>query len=285
MVNNNDVMFIEEMNWKQIDGLDRNKTIFFLPISIIEEHGPHLPVGMDFLVSKDLAIETIKFLNRKKPELTYVLLPAVPLGHCKTNKDFPGTISVSGKVIKDVVYGIGSSLGGHGFKYLIIFNWHLDFTHLKGIYQGMKKIMSKYDMRVYEPTGPYFWNKKIDLWDVELKKQGVDFNFDPEEQFHAGFRETSLMKYRYPYLVDEIHKKLPHVYVDLMSRKSHGKTFKELGLKDGYVGSPSNANEEYGKLYFWKMIEVYTESVLALYEGKELLDMPRFLKLFMKLPF
>jgi len=37
------VIQMEELSWKQIEGLDKKKTIFFLPISPLEEHGPHLP--------------------------------------------------------------------------------------------------------------------------------------------------------------------------------------------------------------------------------------------------
>ncbi len=37
----------EELNWKELDEFDREKTVFFLPISPMEEHGPHLPLGTD----------------------------------------------------------------------------------------------------------------------------------------------------------------------------------------------------------------------------------------------
>ncbi|RLF30549.1 MAG: hypothetical protein DRJ99_02240, partial [Thermoplasmata archaeon] len=41
----NSITRFEELNWMEIDSLDRDKTIFFQPISPMEEHGPHLPVG------------------------------------------------------------------------------------------------------------------------------------------------------------------------------------------------------------------------------------------------
>jgi creatinine amidohydrolase/Fe(II)-dependent formamide hydrolase-like protein len=33
----------------------------------MEEHGPHLPVGTDFLTARDAAMEAIKILNKKNP--------------------------------------------------------------------------------------------------------------------------------------------------------------------------------------------------------------------------
>ena len=269
------VIQMEELSWKQIEGLDKKKTIFFLPISPLEEHGPHLPVGTDLLTAKDTATEAIRILNRKNPELTYVLLPAVPLGYCKFNTDFPGSISVSSKVIRDVIYSIGSSLASHGFKYLIICTYHMAIGHLKGIYSGMERVMRKYDMRICEPWGPYFYND-------EVGKREPKLGFDTSKEMHAGFRETSLMKYQYPYLVDESHKKLQNIYRDLQSPRVLGKTFKELGLEDGYVGSPARADADYGRWYFNETVNVYVESALDLYEGKELPELPKKIKMIMK---
>jgi len=243
------VIQMEELSWKKIEELNKEKTIFFLPISPLEEHGPHLPVGTDFLTAKDTANEAIKSLNKKNPELTYILLPAIPLGYCKFNT--------------------------HGFKYLIICTYHMSMGHLKGIYSGMEKVMRKYDMKICEPWSPYFYNDNVEKYEPKL-------GFDTSKEKHAGFRETSLMKYQYPYLVDESHKKLQSIYVDLNSPRILGKTFKDLGLKDGYVGSPARADADYGRWYFNETVNVYVKSALYLYEGKELPKLPKNVRLIMK---
>ena len=264
---NSQIFQLEELSWKQIDAFDRKKTIFFLPISPLEEHGPHLPVGTDFLTARDSAKEAIKILNEKKQELTYVLIPAMPIGYSKIASDFPGTISVNVKAIKDIVYGTSSSLAKHGFKYLIICTYHMDLGHLKGIYSGMKKTMKKYDIKIYEPSGPYFFNK-------EVEKREPKLGFDTTKEVHAGFRETSLMKYQYPYLVDESYKKLQSIYMDLYSSRVLGKTFKDLGLNDGYVGSPARAESDYGRWLFQDTVNLYVQSALDLHAGKKLPKLP-----------
>jgi hypothetical protein len=38
---------LEELTWPQIDAFDRQRTLFILPMGMIEQHGPHLPVGAD----------------------------------------------------------------------------------------------------------------------------------------------------------------------------------------------------------------------------------------------
>ena len=48
------ILKFEELNWKQIQELDYKKTIFYLTISPLEEHGPHLPVGTDIFTARDV---------------------------------------------------------------------------------------------------------------------------------------------------------------------------------------------------------------------------------------
>jgi len=286
MSNKKDTIYFEELSWKQVDSLDREKTIFFLPISLLEEHGPHLPIGMDLIASRDLAVESVKLLKKKKPELTGVVLPAIPLGSSKANSDFPGTIHTRAVVIREIVFSICSSLADHDFKYMIICSWHLGFGHLKGIFQAMDRASSKLGMKVHEPVGPYFWCLNVNKWDEGLKKKGYDFDFDPEKQFHGCFRETSIMKYLHPDLVDKNHKELPSFYKNLMSAKEcKGRMFKELGIKDGYVGSPSKANAKYGELHFKDIANLYADEAIKMHEGKDLLEWPDKYKKFMKLPF
>jgi len=269
------IIKFEELSWKQIGQLDKNKTIFFLPISPMEEHGPHLPVGTDYLTSRDAVTEAIKTLNAKKPELTYVLLPAIPLGYCEFNTDFPGSMSVSGKTVRSIIYGIGSSLGRHGFKYLVICTYHMAIVHIKGIYSAMKKLESKYNMRVCEPWSPYFHSN-------EMQKREPKLGFDTTKEVHAGFRETSLMKYQYPYLVDESYKNLQSIYRDMNSPRVIGKSFKQLGLKDGYIGSPAKADADYGRWFFGETVNVFIRSTIDLYEGKKLPELPKHVKTAMR---
>jgi len=269
------IIKFEELSWKQIDALDRDKTIFFLSINPMEEHGPHLPVGTDYLTARDAAVEAIKILNEKNPSLNYVLFPPIPVGYCKFNTDFPGSISVSGKTVRDIVYGVGSSLGNHGFKYIIICSYHMAIVHLKGIYSAMKKLESKYGMKICEPWGSYFYNN-------ETEKREPKLGFDTSKEVHACFRETSLMKYQYPYLVDESYRGLQSIYRDTRSPRVIGKKFKQLGLKDGYIGSPARADADYGRWFFNETVNTYVQCTLDLYEGKKLPELPNQIKMAMK---
>lgn len=268
----------KKLNWKEIDDLDRKKTVFFLPISPLEEHGPHLPVGTDLLTARDTAEQAIKTITRQDESITCVLLPSVPLGFCRFNQDFPGTFSVDSKIVRDVVYSFGEGLANHGFEYLVICTYHMAIGHLKGIYTAMQKLRRKYKMVVYEPWGPFFYSDKIE-------KQEPKLGFDTSKEVHAGFRETSLMKYQYPYLLHPSYQKLQSIYRNLQSPKVVGKSFKDLGLVDGYVGSPAKADADYGRWFFQCTVQAYVDAVFAMIQRKPLLDLPKSVKSSMKLLF
>jgi creatinine amidohydrolase len=257
----------EELSWKKISELDKDKTVFFLPISPMEEHGPHLPVGTDFLIISDAVKEAIKTINSKKPEFTCVLMPAVPLGFCKFNTDFPGSISVGSKIVRDIIFGIGSSLGEHGFKYFVVCTYHMALGHLRGIYSAMNKLESKYGMKTVEPWGPYFYNNMVQEREPKL-------GFDTSKEVHACFRETSVMKYQYPYLVDESYKNLQSIYRDLSSPRLIGKKFKQIGLSEGYIGSPARADADYGRWFFFETVNMLASATLDLVSGKKKGELP-----------
>ena len=278
-INNSDlnksILNFEELNWKQIQKLDPKKTIFYLIVSPLEEHGPHLPIGTDIITARDVIYESTKILSKKKSDLKYVIIPVIPIGSCKFNTDFPGSISVNSKIVRDIVYSFGSSLANYGFNYMIISTFHMALAHLKGIYTAMSKLKNKYGMNVCEPWSPFFFSN-------EIKNREPKLGFDSSKEIHAGFRETSLMKYQYPYLVDESYKKLQSIYRDLDSPRIVGKKFKQLGLKDGYIGSPSKADADYGRWFFNEIVNVFVNATILLYENKKMLELPKNKKMVMK---
>jgi len=150
--------------------------------------------------------------------------------------------------------------------------------HLKGVYAAIRKLRSKYGMKIAEPWGPYFYNK-------EAVKREPKLGFDTEKEIHAGFRETSLMKYLYPYLVDESYKNLQSIHRDMYTIKVVGKKFKELGFKDGYIGSPARADADYGRWYFNETVKAFVEGTITLYEGKRQPELPKKIKNGMKAMF
>lgn len=273
--NNHKILLLEELTWKKVEQLNKDTTVFFIPMSPLEEHGPHLPVGTDLLTARDAAKEAIKTLSSKKQGYTFILFPAIPLGYTKMASCFPGTVSVRVKAIRSIIEDVVGSLAQFGFKFFVICTFHMDLGHLKGIYSGIKRVSNKYSVNIIEPWGPYFFNK-------EVEKKEPQVGFDTKKEVHACFRETSLMKYQYPYLVDDCYKDLQSIYRDLYSPRFIGKTFKDIGITDGYIGSPARADSDYGRWYFQQVVDTYVQGVLNLLDGKEPDQLPKQTQMLMK---
>lgn len=91
-----------------------------LPCGSIEQHGPHLPLDVDYFDSVYLADRVAEACSNPKP----IVLPGIPYGVAYHHEDFKGTIS--NHTLSALVYDIGISLAKHGIKKLIILNGHGD---------------------------------------------------------------------------------------------------------------------------------------------------------------
>ncbi len=250
---------LEEMNWREIENLDKEKTVIVIPISPLEAHGPHLPVGTDILVTEEISKELAKNINKKRKDIIPVLYPTQAFGYCGANKDVPGSVSVDVRVFGREVYDTLKSLASVGFRYIIIITFHLDPFYIKAINRAIRKIeRKKSSIRIAEPLSRIFYNDKMKI-------------------LHAGKEETSIMLYLYPYLVDKKYKSLKKVEINFSIMKFR-KTLRELGAEDAYIGNPSEASIELGRELFMELLDFCTNSILELLNDEYKNTLPRMLK-------
>src|SRR4051794_20931112 len=92
------VLEFSSLNTRQIEKLDRAKTVLIIPGGILEEHGPYLPSGSDGLFSDRLSHDLAAFIAQR-PGWTVLILPTIPLGAGAANEigakySFPGSCTV-----------------------------------------------------------------------------------------------------------------------------------------------------------------------------------------------
>ncbi|BBO85338.1 hypothetical protein DSCO28_59040 [Desulfosarcina ovata subsp. sediminis] len=129
---------LEAIPWTELDRLDRLQALVMIPLSPIEAHGPHLPLGTDIIAAADIAAQAAARLNAEDPQRPVVLSPALPLGCAAITADFSGTLSLRGSTLRAVVCDICRAWVGHGFKNLLICNHHLDPVHMKAILSAIR---------------------------------------------------------------------------------------------------------------------------------------------------
>ena len=261
------IFLLDEMTWGDVDRLDRDRTIVFLPLSPIEEHGPHLPLGTDYYGARDIAEVAVRLINEKEPAIECLLVPPIPLGSTEMTMDFPGTISLRGETLARMVRDVCSSFARHGFTYIVISNHHLDPVHVKAILEGINRVVLEYDVKIIESAGRIIYSGMESKQKSYLRNMGLKAS----KEVHADATETSFIKYRYPHLLKETYKQLPSVWVDIGACALKGMTtFKAMGADQGYIGSPAEATEELGRMHLEEVAELTAELALKLYRNEPL---------------
>jgi creatinine amidohydrolase len=171
------------------DLLTRTDMVIF-PVASIEQHGPQLPVGTDYLA----AVEQAKLIAQKTDVLVApILLPGLSPYHM----EFPGTITLSHETIQRAYFEAAQSLIHHGFRRFLILNGHT----------GNQYISRYLADRLNQETEAV----AVDLNDAAtLIRTGggrVEARSDGSRQpalfdRHAGVGETSSGLYLFPGLVE-----------------------------------------------------------------------------------
>src|SRR5260370_27539894 len=92
-----------------------------IPIGATEQHGPHLPVGTDFLCAERVASAAAK---QARAEIHIVVTPTLPFGSSHHHLPFGGTMSLPTELYYRVLMELGQSLIVGGFRRLFFVNAH-----------------------------------------------------------------------------------------------------------------------------------------------------------------
>src|SRR5437773_10422196 len=97
-----------ELSYTKIRALNMSRTICFQPVSALEVHGPHLPLGMDYYMASWMAEETGRRFAQTHPDWTVVQQPPLPLG--TDELPLAGSMNASQRTVYAAVSAHGSSL-------------------------------------------------------------------------------------------------------------------------------------------------------------------------------
>ena len=165
--------------WTTTDFKTGNSSyIAVLPLSAIEQHGPHLPLGTDQFISEGLVSRTVEKLSKKDK---IVILPTQNIGVSPEHQSFKGTLSIDWDTAGRSWLNIGESIHRAGIKKLIMISSH--GGNMEIINLVARRLRLEYKMQVVCTH----WQK--------LLKQSSSIDI------HAGQFETSLMLAMRPDLV------------------------------------------------------------------------------------
>jgi creatinine amidohydrolase len=113
--------FWAEMSWTDFDDADMGEVIAVLPVAATEQHGPHLPVGVDAFIMQGY-IERI--VARLPPELAVLFLPVQSAGCSIEHGDFPGALGLSASTVIKAWTELGECVFRAGCRKLVLLNSH-----------------------------------------------------------------------------------------------------------------------------------------------------------------
>lgn len=90
-----------------------------LPCGAIEQHGPHLPLGVDSVHADHLAVLVAERLGQT------LVAPTLRIGCSGHHLAFPGTLSISADTFRQLYVDCCTSLAAHGFSRILIFSGHI----------------------------------------------------------------------------------------------------------------------------------------------------------------
>lgn len=194
------------MTWYEFNER-KDKDVVILPIGSVEQHGPHLPLFTDTIISEGFS----KLLAEK---VSGIVMPAINYGYKSQPASgggplFPGTIDLNGTTLINMVKDIIEELIRDGVKKIALVNSHFENQAFlleaidlvsRTMPEGTKIIMmSWWDLISKETIDKVFNEIKFPGWALE----------------HAAITETSLILKFAPELVhmdrliDEKIEKVP----------------------------------------------------------------------------
>jgi creatinine amidohydrolase len=152
---------------------DKEHTLVILPTGSIEQHGHHLPVGVDAILGQAWLAHTLP----KLPQNARVLVtPPITFGKSNEHTGFAGTVFISAKTLRRLLLAMATQLHALGFRNLAILNTHGGNSAV--IVYTLREIQTTLGLRAGMLNFPY----KPDVTPQEA-----------EYGFHAGEWETALM--------------------------------------------------------------------------------------------
>jgi len=110
-----------EMAWPEVAAGDTQRWIAVLPIAAVEQHGPHLPLGVDSYIAQAYIARVLPLLPADLPA---TFLPIQQIGQSDEHRAFAGTLSFSARTIISAYTEIGESIHRCGVRKLVIVTSH-----------------------------------------------------------------------------------------------------------------------------------------------------------------
>ena len=231
------------MTWKEAAAIDKDKSILFVTVAPIEEHGVHLSLATDLIEGTNWSKGAME-IPEQTTEYRCYDLPAFPIAAASVNS-FYGCIHFPMRTVCKVVKELLESVVCMVFRNVVVVASHADPEHQIAVEKAVRSVNRKYGEIAIASMGAIFDPGK----DTE-KKQPAELEKYEEshpDDFHAGWVETSCMQAFDKEYVREGVERLPKSRIsekDMIFTKRQRLAMREYG----HLGDPAAADGRIGRL-------------------------------------
>ncbi len=240
----------QSVMWKLLTAAElRDKAqagaIVVLPVASMEQHGPHLPVGVDTILTEAVCQAAAEAIAA---DTAVVVAPTLWCGMAEHHMAFGGTFTFDIPTYRAVLLCFLKSIERHGFTRVLIVNGHGgNIAALVGLPAGHR---ARDGLKVRMTT--YFDQTKVALAEILEDQKGVH---------HACEAETSLMMVVAPDAVRR--EKLPEAHGPAHSSTPPAGIARYRSFRDvttsGVIGDARRASPQKGE----KMLAALRDGIAA----------------------
>ena len=156
----------------------REKTVVIIPLGATEQHGPHLPVQVDWRLAYEVSLRAAALMRGRQRAL---VTPAIPFGMSEHHMSLGGTLTLNFATMAAVVGCVVRSAARHGFERIFVLNGH------GGNIAALETIITELTIELRLPlAGGTYWQIAAESISSILEHQKV--------VLHACEAETSMLQ-------------------------------------------------------------------------------------------
>lgn len=110
-----------EMTWQDFSAAETARWIAVLPLAATEQHGPHLPLGVDRFIAEAYVARAMALIP---DDLPVTFLPVQAIGQSDEHLHYPGTLTLSAETVIRAWREIGESVRRAGLRKLLLITSH-----------------------------------------------------------------------------------------------------------------------------------------------------------------
>lgn len=234
-------ILLGEMTWKEVKEYLKECDIILLPFGSTEQHGHHLPLGVDTYIPLWICKEVSKKTGT-------VVAPPLWFSSCEWHMNKEGTISLRTRTLLDITFDICDSLYHHGFRNFVCVNGHTSGSNPQLLCAADEIQKAHVDAKFWI-ADPVMTARKTVLNECKCKILG-----------HAEEVEASQMLVARPELVhlEKSKANLPEInskFIHLNYRENDGEILFRMSpnrwdrvAHDGHIGDPTIATRQKGEI-------------------------------------